>query len=571
MKQLFKYFRGYIKESILAPLFKLLEASFELMVPMIVATIIDKVIPAKDNGLLFKDLILLFVFAALGIIVAITAQYYSSKAAVGYTEKLTLALYEKVMRLPRSSRDHIGTASLVARLTGDTYQIQTGINQFLRLFLRAPIIVLGAIVMAFTINATLAIWFVGMVVALFILVYMISKVVTPLYHKIRQKNDQLISLTREQIEGMRLIRVFNAKSFELSEFATVNQKYTQAQLKLGNLSNLLTPLSYLIVNGTLLLLLWHGHLLILDGHLSQGKIVALMNYLLQILVELLKLTMLLTSLNQSYIAAKRVQAIFDEKEEDLYDSLPIKYDKELILKIVDLSFTYPTARQSSLKNISVSVKKEEMLGIIGGTGSGKSTLITLIAGLYQPTSGELDLFYEGKSPKSLFIWREGIAIVPQKAELFKGTIRENLTLGLTRKCSDSELFEALKMAEADEFIKEKGGLDSIVETFGRNFSGGQRQRLTIARALLRKSKLLILDDATSALDYQTESRLLSNLKQLADTNLIVISQRTRSLETAQQILVLDKGQQVALGNHQKLLESCSIYQEIYHSQEKRSS
>ena len=573
MKDLLKYFRNYKKETILGPFFKLLEATFELLVPLLIAHLVDQLIPRQDQGGIFGLVGLLFVFAGFGVLVAITAQYYSSKAAVGYTKELTNDLYEKILSLSKEQRDRLTTSSLVTRLTSDTYQIQTGINLFLRLFLRAPIVVFGSIFMAFTISPQLTLWFIGMVALLTLIIVLMSRLVNPLYARIRKITDRMVTITRQQLQGMRVIRAFGQAAHEEVEFNKINQDYTKWQLVVSKWSSLISPLTFLVVNGTLICILWQGQASIQMGRLSQGMLVALVNYLLQILTELLKLAMLVTSLNQSYIAAGRIVQVFDEKSEDLDQELDelSASNPQLALQIKYLVFTYPLAAKPSLEGIHLSLNKGQTLGIIGGTGSGKSTLVQLLGYLYGPSQGNLTIFKDGQSPKTLGQWRDWVAVVPQKAELFKGSIRSNLTLGLNEEPNEEQLWWALEVAQAADFVREKeGGLDALVEAFGRNFSGGQRQRLTIARAFLRKAPFLVLDDSTSALDYLTEARLLQALKEeLTETSLILISQRTNSLRRADQILVLDKGKQVGLGSHEDLVATNPLYQEIHFSQQKR--
>lgn len=572
MKSLLKYFKGYLWETFLGPVFKLLEAIFELCVPLIIAHLVDQVIPKKETSTVVMTVGVLFLFASFGVVVAITAQYFSSKAAVGFTREMTKDLYEKILSLPKDKRDRIGTSSLVTRLTSDTYQIQVGINQFLRLFLRAPIIVFGSIIMAFTISPKLTLWFLGMVAILTLIIVTMSRIVNPLFAKIRNITDRMVTVTRQQFQGMRVIRAFGQQVSELDEFKEVNQDYKIWQIRAGIWSSLVSPLTFLVVNTTLVCVIWQGQLNISAGLLTQGMLVALVNYLLQILTELIKLAMLVTSLNISYISAKRVQEIFDLKEEDLLEALPVETAREQeAISAEKVSFTYPTASSPALENISFDLDHGQMLGIIGGTGSGKSTLVQLLSHLYAVSQGKLALFHQGHSPKTLKEWREWVAVVPQKAELFRGTIRSNLLLGMEENLSDDDLWWALETAQAADFVREKEGqLDEPVEAFGRNFSGGQRQRLTIARALLKKAPFLILDDSTSALDYLTEARLLKSIKEeLSDTSLILVSQRTNSLKSADQILVLNKGHQVGLGNHDFLLSTNEIYQEIHYSQHGR--
>ena len=572
MKSLLKYFKGYLTETILGPVFKLLEAIFELCVPLIIAHLVDQVIPKKETSGVAMMVGALILFASFGIVVAITAQYFSSKAAVGFTREMTKDLYDKILSLPKDKRDRIGTSSLVTRLTSDTYQIQVGINLFLRLFLRAPIIVFGAIIMAFTISPKLTLWFLGMVAILTLIIVIMSRIVNPLFTNIRKITDRMVTVTRQQFQGMRVIRAFGQQASELEDFREVNQDYKVWQIRAGILSSLVSPLTFLVVNTTLVCVIWQGQLTISAGLLTQGMLVALVNYLLQILTELIKLAMLVTSLNVSYISAKRVHEIFDLKEEDLLEALPEETAREQeVISAEKVSFTYPTASSPALEDISFDLDHGQMLGIIGGTGSGKSTLVQLLSHLYAVSQGKLALYHQGHSPKTLKEWREWVAVVPQKAELFRGTIRSNLLLGMEEGLSDDDLWWALETAQAADFVREKEGqLDEPVEAFGRNFSGGQRQRLTIARALLKKAPFLILDDSTSALDYLTEARLLKSIKEeLSDTSLILVSQRTNSLKSADQILVLNKGHQVGLGNHDFLLSTNEIYQEIHYSQHRR--
>ena len=569
MKQLLSYFKPYLKESFLAPLFKLLEAVFELLVPMVIAGIVDQSIPQKDQGHLWMQMGFLFVFAVIGVLVALVAQFYSAKAAVGFAKELTNDLYRHILSLPKDSRDRLTTSSLVTRLTSDTYQIQTGINQFLRLFLRAPIIVFGAIFMAYRLSPELTFWFLVMVAILSFVIVVLSRLVNPLYSILRKKTDQLVQETRQQIQGMRVIRAFGQEKREIENFQVLNQVYTAIQMKTGYWSSLLTPLTYLIVNGTLLVIIRNGYISIQGGWLSQGALIALINYLLQILIELIKLAMLINSLNQSYISAKRINEVFAEKPEDILAEIAQKEtSSNQSLRVEHLSFTYPDAAQPSLRNLSFAMQQGQILGIIGGTGSGKSTLVQILLGLYTADKGSISLYRDGRSPRNLSEWRSWMAYVSQKVELFKGSIRSNLTLGMEETVSDQELWQALEIAQAKDFVSDKEGqLDAEVQAGGRNFSGGQKQRLSIARAVLRRAPFLILDDATSALDTITESNLLKAVQdKLPNTSLILISQRTSTLKIADQILLLEKGEQLALGNHEELMETSQVYREINASQ-----
>lgn len=568
MKSLFRYFKSYKKESILGPIFKLLEASFELLVPLIIAYIVDTIIPNGNRGDLVAILLLLVGLAIVGIIISLTAQYFSAKAAVGVTKELTNDLYKKVLSLPKSSRDILSSSSLLTRLTSDALQIQTGINTFLRLFLRAPIVVFGSLLMAFYISPSLSAYFLGMIILLLLIVTVISNQTSRIYQSMRKVLDSLVGQVRETVTGWRVIRAFGQRAREISAFKGVNQIYKKQQLQAGFWSSLLSPLTFLVVNGTLLILIWQGNGAISQNLLEQGMLVALINYLLQILVELVKMIMVISTLNQTYISAQRIQEVFDQESEDVEADLPKAQfnDKELVFSVNHLSFAYPKSAEEALSNIDFELCKGQFMGIIGGTGSGKSTLVDLLQAHYAMPTNQLSLYIDGKSPQNLKTWRQQIAVVPQQAQLFAGTVRSNLSLGLDA-VADSDLWSALEIAQAKSFVEEKGGLDSSVEAFGKNFSGGQRQRLTIARAILQMSPILILDDATSALDYLTESRLLAAIRQeFPEQTLIMVSQRTNSLRRADQILVLDQGHQVGLGCHEDLLRSSAIYQEIDQSQ-----
>ena len=569
MVSLFRYFRDYLKESILGPLFKLLEALFELIVPLVIAYIVDSIIPHGNQGDLVAMVLLLVGLASVGVAVAITAQYYSAKAAVGYTKSLSQDLYQKVLSLPKSSQDRLSTSSLLTRLSSDCLQIQTGINSFLRLFLRAPIVVFGAMLMAFSISPRLSIIFLIMVAILLVIVVLVSVFSARIFAQMRKSVDKLVSMVRENVLGARVIRAFGQKEREIQAFKKENQSYLDRQVKAGAWSASLAPLTYLVVNLSLIILIYQGKIAIHSNLLEQGQLIALINYLLQILIELVKMVMVMMTMNQTFISAKRVQEIFEQESEDIEADLPIERTNQasLLLEAEDVCFTYPESADLALDQLNFSVHAGDIFGIIGGTGSGKSSLVNLLLRLYPVSAGRLTLYVEGKSPNNLKAWRQQFALVPQKAQLFKGDVRSNLSLGLTN-ISDQEMWQALDIAQARDFLEAKEGLDSPVEAMGRNFSGGQRQRLTIARALLQPAPILILDDATSALDYLTESRLLEAIQtRLPDKTLIIVSQRIKSLRAAQQILVLDQGRQVGLGRHDELLISCPVYQEIAKSQE----
>ncbi|HFR3692074.1 ABC transporter ATP-binding protein [Streptococcus sp. A22] len=568
MTFILRYVRDYLKEVTLAPLFKLLEACFELLVPLAIAHIVDTIIPHGNQGDLVAMLLLLTGLAIVGVLVSILGQYYSAKAAVGVTKQLTEDLFEKVLSLPHASQDTLSRSSILTRLTSDTLQIQAGINIFLRLFLRAPIVVFGALFMAFYISPSLSLYFLGMIAVLLVIVAGITAAVSRYLLSIRRDLDSLVGQVRETVTGWRVIRAFGQVAREVAHFQALNLAYKNRQLQAGYWSSLLSPLTFLVVNATLMILIWQGNLAISNNLLEQGMLIALINYLLQILAELVKMVMVVSSINQSYIAGQRIQEIFKQESEDLEGTLPVLQanDPADVFALYKLDFAYPNAAEQALSGISIQIKKGQFIGIIGGTGAGKTTLVNLLQAFYPMPANQLMYFIDGKSPVNLKTWRANCATVAQQAQLFAGTVRSNLTLGLADS-SEERIWWALKIAQADGFVAEKGGLDSPVAAFGKNFSGGQRQRLTIARALLKEAPVLILDDATSALDYLTESRLLQAIKEeLPDQTLIMVSQRTNSLKTADQILVLDQGQQVGLGRHQDLLESSAIYREIDQSQ-----
>ncbi|HFI0745992.1 TPA: ABC transporter ATP-binding protein [Streptococcus suis] len=568
MTFILRYVRDYLKEVTLAPLFKLLEACFELLVPLAIAHIVDTIIPHGNQGDLVAMLLLLTGLAIVGVLVSILGQYYSAKAAVGVTKQLTEDLFEKVLSLPQASQDTLSRSSILTRLTSDTLQIQAGINIFLRLFLRAPIVVFGALFMAFYISPSLSLYFLGMIAVLLVIVAGITVAVSRYLLSIRRDLDSLVGQVRETVTGWRVIRAFGQVAREVAQFQALNLAYKNRQLQAGYWSSLLSPLTFLVVNATLMILIWQGNLAISNNLLEQGMLIALINYLLQILAELVKMVMVVSSINQSYIAGQRIQEIFKQESEDLEGTLPVLQanDPADVFALYKLDFAYPNAAEQALSGISIQIKKGQLIGIIGGTGAGKTTLVNLLQAFYPMPANQLMYFIDGKSPVNLKTWRANCATVAQQAQLFAGTVRSNLTLGRADS-SEERIWWALKIAQADGFVAEKGGLDSPVAAFGKNFSGGQRQRLTIARALLKEAPVLILDDATSALDYLTESRLLQAIKEeLPDQTLIMVSQRTNSLKTADQILVLDQGQQVGLGRHQDLLESSAIYREIDQSQ-----
>ena len=579
MKTLLKYFKGYRLMSVLAPLGKLAEALLELTVPLIVVKIIDEVIPTGDRSSLLYYVGLMFIVAIVSLGFSLTAQFFSARAAIGFTKNLTDDLYKSVLSLSQSAVDRFTPGSLVNRITSDTFQIQGALNIFFRLFLRSPFIVAGSLFMAMQIDMRITQYFVWMTVILAIIIAGIIALTSPFQNEIRNTFDRLVTHTREQMQGIRVIRAFNQEKREQKEFNTINESLTDKLIKTGNITVLTTPLTFVVVNVTLILLIWNGATFVYEGTLTQGEIVALVNYLLAILVELTKLVLQVIRLNRGWISGKRVAMILNyDAETDQISNVvsgemkkeqePVSADTpDLAFAFNGVDFRYPTSEINVLNDITFQVNQGETFGIIGGTGSGKSTILHLLESIYLPTAGEIVYSNDLLTIESRRQLRDAISVVSGKVALFKGTIRSNLLISKA-DATDDEMWEALADAQAIDFVKNLDeGLDAPVEAFGRNFSGGQRQRLTIARALLKPSEILIFDDATSALDYLTEANLLNTLtEKYNDRTLIMVSQRTRSLEQADQIIVMDAGDQVGLGTHEELLESNQIYKEIYESQ-----
>ena len=556
MKSLWSFFKGYRGVALLGPLLKLAEALLELAVPLVVAQIIDRIL--TGDGAIWGSIALLLGLALAGVLMAITAQYFSAKAAIGYTRQLTQALYQKISRLSESQRQTIGESSLITRVTNDTYQVQTGLNIFFRLFLRSPFIVFGAAYMAWQLNAQLASYLLVMILVLYLILAVLMGLTAPGYVKIRQATDRVVQVTQEGMAGYRVIRSFNQVEGYLSTYNQVNQSLLSHQLKTGFLAALTNPLTYLVVNVTTVLVLWQGDWALGQGLLAKGALVALVNYLTLILGELIKTTIVLGNLNKAWISAQRIQAVLAMPEEDpgqKTSSQVTRDTSDSTWQAQYLSYTYPGSPMPTIKQVSLQLQEGQWLGLTGVTGAGKTSLIKLLLGILPADQGRL------VGPDA-----EDLAWVPQHAQLFKGTIRSNLLLAQD-KASDQDLWQALALAQADDFVAEKGGLDAQVTAFGRNFSGGQRQRLTVARALLKAKKGLILDDATSALDYTTESRLLSGLKAARpDLMVIMVSQRLNALRFADQILVLEDGQATGYGPAQDLAQSNSYYRTLVQTQ-----
>lgn len=556
MKSLWSFFKGYRGVALLGPLLKLAEALLELAVPLVVAQIIDRIL--TGDGAIWGSIALLLGLALSGVFMAITAQYFSAKAAIGHTRQLTRALYQKISRLSESQRQTIGESSLITRVTNDTYQVQTGLNIFFRLFLRSPFIVFGAAYMAWQLNAQLASYLLVMILVLYLILAVLMGLTAPGYAKIRQATDRVVQVTQEGMAGYRVIRSFNQVDGYLTTYDQVNQNLLGHQLKTGFLAALTNPLTYLVVNVTTVLVLWQGDWALDQGLLAKGALVALVNYLTLILGELIKTTIVLGNLNKAWISAQRIQAVLAMPEEDPGQKTSSQVTRDTSASTWQaqyLSYTYPGSPMPTIKQVSLQLQEGQWLGLTGVTGAGKTSLIKLLLGILLVDQGSL------AGPKA-----EDLAWVPQQAQLFKGTIRSNLLLAQD-KASDQDLWQALALAQADDFVAEKGGLDAQVTAFGRNFSGGQRQRLTVARALLKAKKGLILDDATSALDYATESRLLSGLKAARpDLMVIMVSQRLNALRFADQILVLEDGQTTGYGPAQDLAQSNPYYRTLVQTQ-----
>ena len=569
MSRLFRYFEGHRLSSIFGPLMKLVEAVLELLVPMIVALIIDVAIPTGDVLNIIKYILVMFGIAAVGLAFSITAQFLSAKAAVGFAENLTNDLFEFVLQLPKEVYGKISPGSIVTRLTSDTFQIQSGLNTFFRLFLRSPFIVFGSLIMAAQIDGRMTLIFLAMIAILFVVVGVIIYFANPLYTQIREQFDLLVTLTQEQMKGMRVIRAFQQKDREVNEFKAQNKNVTTDQIRVGFINAFTNPLTYIVVNVALIIVLWQGGNFINSGSLTQGQLVALVNYLLAILVELVKIALVITQLNRAYSSAKRVVTVFEQplESEEFENSSQQNEEKHTVLSFQDVTFTYPNATKPSLSNIDFSIKEGDFVGIIGSTGSGKSTLLQLITKTYDAQEGGVFFQEEYFNTDSRRALRENISVVPSNVALFKGTIRSNLLLG-NPEATEKMMWQALEDAQALDFVRSyPEGLDKEVATFGRNFSGGQRQRLTIARSLIKPSSLLIFDDSTSALDYVTEANFQKTLKEkYNDRTIIMISQRTHSLQQANNIVVLEEGSQIGYATHDELLTNNPVYQEIYQSQ-----
>lgn len=573
MKKTLSYLKSYKKECILAPLFKLLEACFELFVPLVIADIIDIGISGGNKGHVWGRVGILALLAVCGLAFAITAQYFAAKAAVGFASKLRHALFTRMQSLSYADTDKLGTSTLITRMTADVEQVQQGVNMVLRLLLRSPFVVFGAAIMAFTVDAKSAVTFAVTIPVMSAAVMTIMLITIPLYKKVQAKLDSLLGITRENLSGVRVIRAFRKENAEYERFVSTNGDLTRSQKFVGRISALMNPLTYVLINCGVIALIWVGALRVNSGTISQGQVVALYNYMSQILVELVKLAMLIITLTRAVACAKRVDGVLTTE-----NSMTENGDKEQKHTVIggDVEFdgvelTYPEAGAPSLSGVNFYAPSGSTVGVIGGTGSGKTSLVNLIPRFYDVTKGCVKVGGTDVQKLDAKTLRKNIGIVPQRAALFKGTIRSNLLWG-KEDATDEELWEALKTAQAEKVALDKGGLDAEVEQEGRNFSGGQRQRLTVARALVRKPKILILDDSASALDLKTDAALREAISKLDyKPTVFIVSQRAAAVMNAQLIVVLDEGAVVGLGTHEELMKTCPAYEEIYSSQFKKEA
>ncbi len=573
MKKTLSYLKSYKKECILAPLFKLLEACFELFVPLVIADIIDIGISGGNKGYVWGRVGILALLAVCGLAFAITAQYFAAKAAVGFASKLRHALFTRIQSLSYADTDKLGTSTLITRMTADVEQVQQGVNMVLRLLLRSPFVVFGAAIMAFTVDAKSAVTFAVTIPVMSAAVMTIMLITIPLYKKVQAKLDSLLGITRENLSGVRVIRAFRKENAEYERFVSTNGDLTRSQKFVGRISALMNPLTYVLINCGVIALIWVGALRVNSGAISQGQVVALYNYMSQILVELVKLAMLIITLTRAVACAKRVDGVLTTE-----NSMTENGDKEQKHTVIggDVEFdgvelTYPEAGAPSLSGVNFYAPSGSTVGVIGGTGSGKTSLVNLIPRFYDVTKGCVKVGGTDVQKLDAETLRKNIGIVPQRAALFKGTIRSNLLWG-KEDATDEELWEALKTAQAEKVALDKGGLDAEVEQEGRNFSGGQRQRLTVARALVRKPKILILDDSASALDLKTDAALREAISKLDyKPTVFIVSQRAAAVMNAQLIVVLDEGAVVGMGTHDELMKTCPAYEEIYSSQFKKEA
>lgn len=569
MKSLMKYLNGYRKECVFAPLFKLLEAMFELFVPLVMKSIIDKGIGNNDKPYIIEMGIVLVTLGVIGLICSLTAQYFAAKAAVGFATKLRHSLFEHIQSLSYSEIDTMGTSTLITRMTSDVNQVQNGVNLVLRLLLRSPFVVAGAMIMAFTIDFKNALVFVAVILLLFIVVIAIMYISIPMYKKVQSKLDRVLLLTRENLTGARVIRAFNKEKDETDKFNSGNDELTMTQMYVGRISALMNPITYIIINGGIVALIYTGAWRVEGGIITQGAVVALVNYMSQILIEVVKLANLIISCTKALASANRIENVFevqpsvvDKSEVIMGDS-----DSEYIVEFKNVNLRYKDAGEDALSNIDFKVKRGETIGIIGGTGCGKSSVVNMIPRFYDATDGEVIVNGINVKDQPLEKLRNNIGVVMQKAVLFKGTIRDNLKWG-NDKATDEEIYNALDISQSREFVEQKNDkLDEMIEQGGKNLSGGQKQRLTIARALVKKPQILILDDSASALDFATDAKLRQAIREKTEgMTVFIVSQRTSSIQHADNIIVLEDGRIVMQGTHEELLEKCEEYKEIHYSQ-----
>ena len=577
MKTLLAYLKGYKKESILAPLFKMLEASFELFVPLVMAAIIDVGIANQDKPYIVKMCFVLIALGIIGLVCSITAQYFAAKAATGVGTGIRHGLFEHIQKFTFTEMDQLGTSTLITRMTSDINQIQSGVNLVLRLFLRSPFIVFGAMIMAFTVDVKAALVFVVTIPLLSLIVFGIMLVTMPMYKKVQADLDQVLLATRENLTGARVIRAFNKEEDETKRFENANQILTDAQKYVGRISGMMNPLTYIIVNGAIIALIYVGAVRVDVGDLTQGQVVALINYMSQILVELVKLANLIISVTKAAACLNRVESVLAVKPDmnegevrwesnSSEEGLELK-NKVPVVEFSHVSLTYKGTSDTSLSDINFCAEKGQTIGIIGGTGSGKSSLVNLIPRFYDATEGTVKINGRDIKEYQTENLREHIGVVLQKAVLFKGSIADNLRWG-KEDATEQDMYDALDISQAREFVDTKqGGLEFQIEQGGRNLSGGQKQRMTIARALVRKPEILILDDSASALDFATDAALRKSIKEMKNQpTVFIVSQRAASIQYADQIIVLDDGEMAGIGTHEELLKDCPIYQEIYYSQ-----
>lgn len=572
MKKLLYFMKDYKKESVLAPLFKMLEAFFELFVPLVVASIIDDGIVPKDSGHIIRMCLLLLVLAAVGLTCSITAQYFAAKSAVGAATGIRYELFTHIQTLGYEEMDMVGTSTLITRMTSDINQVQNGINLVLRLFLRSPFIVFGAMIMAFTIDVKAAMIFVVAIILLSIVVFGVMFITKPLYKKVQSGLDTILGTTRENLTGVRVIRAFHQEQAEYNKFLAENEELTSLQKFAGKISGLTNPLTFIIINFAILVLIHTGAVRVSLGTLSQGQVVALYNYMSQILVELIKLANLIISVTKAMACFNRIQDVFhiEPSMKEGTKTVAAAGNTTPAVEFKNVSFTYAGGGDHAVENISFKAMPGQTIGIIGGTGSGKSTLVNLIPRFYDVSEGEVDIAGKNIQDYTYGSLRNTISVVPQKAQLFAGTIRDNLTFGYP-DATEEQIEEALAISQAKEFVDTKEGrLDAKIEQGGKNLSGGQRQRLTLARALVPQSDILIMDDSASALDYATDARLRKAIQDMKrKPTVFIVSQRTSSIQNADMILVLDDGKIAGQGMHEQLLKSCNIYREIYETQFKK--